>query len=60
MPLHFEPWGDGICVVFRKPTRETSRTMPKVVERELATIKGPWKVAFEPVAARRRRSRWRA
>jgi len=47
VPLHLEPWGT-VFVVFRKATQETSRTLPRVLERELATVEGPWKVAFEP------------
>jgi hypothetical protein len=47
VPMHLEPWGT-VFVVFRRPTQDTSRTLPKVVERELATIEGPWKVGFEP------------
>ena len=47
VPLHFEPWGT-VFVVFRKPTKETSRVLPKVTDTQLATIEGPWKVAFEP------------
>jgi hypothetical protein len=45
--LHLEPWG-AVFVVFRKPTKETSRTLPQVVETELATVEGPWNVAFQP------------
>jgi hypothetical protein len=47
IPLHFEPWGT-VFVVFRRPTKETSYALPKVTETELATVAGPWKVAFEP------------
>jgi hypothetical protein len=47
VPLHLEPWGT-VFVVFRKPTQETSRTLPKVVVTDLATIEGPWNVAFQP------------
>ena len=47
VPLHFEPWGT-VFVVFRKPTKETSYTLPKVTENQVATVAGPWKVAFEP------------
>jgi hypothetical protein len=47
VPLHLEPWGT-VFAVFRQPTNETSRTLPKVVERELATVEGPWNVAFQP------------
>jgi hypothetical protein len=47
VPLHLEPWGT-VFVVFRTPTKATSRTLPKVVETELATVNGPWKVSFQP------------
>jgi hypothetical protein len=47
VPLHLEPWGT-VFVVFRKPTRATSRTLPKVVEAELATVEGPWSASFQP------------
>jgi hypothetical protein len=47
VPLHLEPWGT-VFVVFRKPTRETSRTEPKVTESKVADVEGPWKVTFEP------------
>src|SRR5205814_1026866 len=47
VPLHLEPWG-AVFVVFRKPTNETSRTLPKVTETQLATVEGPWKVSFQP------------
>ncbi|MGA2076782.1 MAG: glycosyl hydrolase, partial [Terriglobia bacterium] len=46
VPLHLEPWGT-VFVVFRKPTKEISRTLPKVVETDLETIEGPWNVAFQ-------------
>ena len=47
VPLHLEPWGT-VFVVFRTPTKATSRTLSKVVETELATVDGPWKVSFQP------------
>ena len=47
VPLQLEPWGTAF-VVFREPTQETSRTLPKAVVTDLATIEGPWKVAFQP------------
>ena len=47
VPLHLEPWGT-VFVVFRKPTTETSRTLPKVTETLLATVGGPWNVTFQP------------
>jgi hypothetical protein len=47
VPLHLEPWGT-VFVVFREPTKETARTLPKITETQLATIDGPWKVSFQP------------
>jgi hypothetical protein len=47
VPLHLEPWGT-VFVVFRKPTKATSLTLPKAVETELTTVEGSWNVAFEP------------
>jgi len=45
--LHLEPWGT-VFVVFRQATKETSRTLPKVIETQVATVAGPWKVSFQP------------
>jgi hypothetical protein len=47
IPLHLEPWGT-VFVVFRKATTETSLTLPKVTETQLATVDGSWKVSFQP------------
>ena len=47
VPLHLEPWGT-VFVVFRKPAKATSRTLPKLVETQLATVDGPWNVSFQP------------
>jgi hypothetical protein len=47
IPLHLEPWGTAF-LVFRKPTSETSHTLPQVAESQVAKLDGPWKVAFEP------------
>ena len=47
VPLHLEPWGT-VFVVFRQPTNETSHTAPKLLDTELATVNGPWNVAFQP------------
>ena len=47
VPLKLEPWGT-VFVVFRKPTAQTSRTVPEKVESDLATVNGPWKVSFQP------------
>ena len=46
VPLHFEPWGT-VFVVFRKPSKATSLTLPKAMETELATVEGPWNVSFQ-------------
>lgn len=47
VPLHLEPWGT-VFVVFRTPAKETSRTLPKVVETQLATVDEAWNVSFQP------------
>ena len=46
VPMHFEPWG-SIFVVFRRPARSQSVSLPKLVEHQLATIEGPWDVSFQ-------------
>ncbi len=46
VPLHMEPWGT-VFVVFRKGTKETSHTLPKTSENEVAKLDGPWTVAFQ-------------
>ena len=47
VPLRLEPWGT-VFVVFRKPTSKTSYATPGVSETKLATLEGPWKLAFQP------------
>jgi len=47
VPLDLEAWGT-VYVVFRKPTRETSYTVPAEEQTQLATVSGPWKVSFPP------------
>jgi hypothetical protein len=47
VPLTLEPWGT-VFVVFRKPTSETTHTLPAVSESRVATVDGPWTVAFQP------------
>jgi alpha-L-rhamnosidase len=47
VPLQLEPWGT-VFVVFRKPTPGAGRVVPKLVESSLATIEGPWRLAFQP------------
>ena len=47
VPLHFEPWGT-VFVVFQEPTRQSSRTVPAMRATSLATLDGPWTLAFQP------------
>ena len=47
VPLHLEPWGT-VFVVFRKPAKTSSRSLPQTVETALATVEGPWALSFEP------------
>lgn len=47
VPLQLEPWG-AVFVVFAKPTAKASEVLPKAVETPVATVAGPWKVAFQP------------
>lgn len=46
VPLHLEPWGT-VFVVFRTPTSQTSHQVPPKRDVQLATITGPWSVAFQ-------------
>lgn len=46
VPLELEPWGT-IFVVFRKPTTATSRVLAEPAKTDVATLAGPWKVAFQ-------------
>jgi Glycosyl hydrolases family 2, sugar binding domain len=41
-----EPWGT-VFVVFRKSTTEKSHSVPKLTETKLASVEGPWQVAFQ-------------
>ena len=47
VPLKLEPWGT-VFVVFRAPATQRARTLPQTRETTLATMSGPWKLAFEP------------
>ena len=47
VPLHLEPWGT-VFVIFHKPAKTPSRSLPKTVETTLATVEGPWDLSFEP------------
>ena len=46
VPLHLEPWGT-VFVVFRKSTKETNHTLPKLTESQVAKLEGPWNVSFQ-------------
>jgi hypothetical protein len=47
VPLHLEPWGT-VFVVFRKPAKETTQTVPAVTETKAGSVDGPWTIAFQP------------
>jgi hypothetical protein len=47
VPLKLEPWGT-VFVVFRKPAKAPSLTLPKTTEAQLAILDGSWNVAFPP------------
>jgi len=46
VPLHLEPWGT-VFVVFRKGTSSNSRTLPQMTETRVASLSGPWNLAFQ-------------
>jgi len=47
VPLHLQPY-DAVFVVFRKAAAAPSRTLPVRVETKVATLAGPWEIAFQP------------
>jgi hypothetical protein len=47
VPLRFAPY-EAVFVVFRKPAATPSRTLPVGTETPIATVDGPWDVAFQP------------
>jgi hypothetical protein len=47
VPLHLDPWGT-VFVVFRKPAKTPSRTLPKVTDSSIATVEGAWDLSFQP------------
>jgi hypothetical protein len=47
VPLHLDE-RESVFVVFRKPTTNLARTLPPVTTTTLATVSGPWRVAFQP------------
>jgi len=46
VPLHLEPWGT-VFVVFRRPAKIPSRTLPQIADSSVATVEGPWDLSFE-------------
>jgi hypothetical protein len=46
VPLKLEPWGT-VFVVFRKPAKAPSTSVPTPTEATLTAIDGPWKVSFQ-------------
>jgi hypothetical protein len=46
VPLHLEPWGT-VFVVFRKAATRSSRIVPKITDRSIATVDGPWNLSFQ-------------
>jgi hypothetical protein len=47
VPLNLEPWGT-VFVVFRKPSKSTSLTLPTLAKTQLAVVDGSWNVSFQP------------
>jgi hypothetical protein len=47
VPLHLEPWGT-VFVVFRKPAKDSARSLAKSADRPIATVEGPWNLTFQP------------
>jgi len=45
--LRLEP-NDALFIVFRKPASAPSRALPQPSETSVATLDGPWNVAFQP------------
>lgn len=46
VPLALDPWGT-VFVVFRQRTKETTHSLPRMTQTDLATVSGPWEVRFE-------------
>ena len=46
VPLKLEPWGT-VFVVFRKAAKSNSFKVPAISEQSIATVEGPWDVAFQ-------------
>ena len=46
VPLQLDPW-DAVFVVFRAPAKAASREMPARIVTPVASLDGPWPVAFQ-------------
>jgi hypothetical protein len=46
VPLQLTP-DDAVFVVFRDKAKDLSVTIPKLIENELASVEGPWRVTFQ-------------
>jgi hypothetical protein len=57
VPLHLEPWGT-VFVVFRKTAHSSSRSLPKFMDRSIASIEGSWDLSFQADRGLRQWSRW--
>ena len=47
VPLSLDAW-DAVFVVFRKPAGQPARAVARTQETPLATLGGPWEIAFQP------------
>jgi hypothetical protein len=47
VPLNLDP-NDALFIVFRKPAKAQSLTLPGTTEASLETISGTWEVSFQP------------
>ncbi len=47
VPLRLQPY-EAVFVVFRNPAAAPSRTLPVWTDTPMATVDGPWEVAFQP------------
>ena len=47
IPLHLKP-NDAVFVIFRKKSIEMSASIFQSIEKQLATIEGPWELSFQP------------
>jgi hypothetical protein len=46
VPVHLDPWGT-VFVVFRNAAKTSSRIVPKMADRSIATLEGPCDLSFQ-------------